>query len=90
MIQNYSVESVIADVGWLTGEEERAVREILGDGASVYFDEASHEIHLCWRTMADTFDDAIDISRGTLREAAAATGVYSPHRSFYAVREINQ
>ena len=72
---NYSIESVIDGVGYLQPDEELAVCAILDDGASVYFDGDSNQVHLCWSTSADTLDEAIDISRRTLRIAKHAAAV---------------
>lgn len=89
-METYSIETVIEGVGWLRAAEELAICEVLGHGATIHFDQVGKHVHLCWRVDADTVDDAIETSRTTLRDAAYATGVYSPHASFFSVRQIDQ
>ena len=84
----YSVESIFKGVGWLKVAEERTIREILGDGTSVDLDQDTEQLHLCWSLNADGMDEAIEFGRRILRIAGAATGVFTPHPSFFSIREI--
>ena len=90
MTDTYSIESVIDGVGYLRPDEELAIRELLGEGASIYFDSVTTQVHLCWRIEADTVGEAVDSSRRILQIAAHATGAYIPHESLFSVREISQ
>lgn len=90
MIQTYSIESVIADVGWLKTTETLAIRQILGFGSFVKFDRVNKQVHLCWQVDADTVYDAMDTARPILHDAAQATGAYIPRVCSFSAREIDE
>jgi hypothetical protein len=85
--RNYAVNAVLADIGWISDEEKKAVKETLEDGI-VHFTPDFHELHLYWPVIADTMDDAFNQARATLRTAAEATGVPIPRTTKIQVCEL--
>lgn len=89
-METYNIEGIIGGIGYLRGAEELAIREVLGHNASVSYDQICHRVHLSWNTHADSLDDAITVSRSTLRDAACATGTFIPCTEFFSVRRVGQ
>lgn len=89
-MQAYSVESIIGGIGYLRTTERLAVRQALGGESTIDVDQVSAQMHLYWTVSADGLDSALDAARSTLRDAAQATGVYTPHYKSFCVREMDQ
>lgn len=84
--RRYAATAVIADIGWITPEEKHAVTTAINGSAHHTTD--LQELHLHWRFIADTFDDAWRQARATLRTAEDASGSFCPRTSQMDVREI--
>lgn len=86
----YSIETVIASVGYIRDREITAIRHALGPGSAMYHDKVTEEFHLCWNLDADSMDVAIDVARTMHYSAKEATGIYVPETSLFAVRKVAQ
>lgn len=86
----YNIETVLTDVGYVRDRELEAIRQTLGVGTAMYHDKATEQFHLCWNLDADSMDVAIDAARTMHYSAKEATGIYVPHTSLFAVREVAQ
>jgi hypothetical protein len=84
----YSVETVVADVGWVKDADILAIREVIGEEASVQYDRASKELHLGWNVHADSMSGAIDRAHAMHHRAEEATGVFVPHSTLFQIREV--
>lgn len=83
----YTVETILTGVGWLTAPERLAVRQILGHGAAVEYNQVTQQLHLFSYVYADSMEEAIETGRNAHRRAAEATGVYQPHAARFQVLE---
>lgn len=88
-MSTYSVETMLEGVGTLKHRERGAVRQVLGFGAALSTDQDTKQLHLFWTVTADSMDEAVDTARLMHRAAKEATGVYIPHTTLFAVREVD-
>jgi hypothetical protein len=83
----YSVNVIVADIGYLTDDEQHALKEAIGPDGIVHFTSDLKQLHIFWQFTADTINDAIDSGRATLRQVTDAIGVAVPRTRKFEVNE---
>jgi hypothetical protein len=85
--QQYTVNVIIGEVGWLTEKEAADIVEAVGNSQG-RFDKSTDQLHLYWSLYADSMTEATAAAHLTLSHAREATGVCAPRTTVFEVREI--